>query len=259
MDRDALLTRTRHGGVNRAVYWLSRGMLQPFFHLYFRMSRIGREHIPARGPVIIAANHRSFLDPFVIGCMMRRPIYYVAKKELFAARPVAWILSSLGAFPIDRGAGDVDAMETARVILERGECVLIFPEGTRTRPGPLGAPKRGVGRLALQTGAPVVPIAVVGTERTRRGWRVRPHKVRIRAGRALRFPRVEDPSPQLAAAVNERVWPMVVLQWEWLGGEPAVRAALGDGVAAPQPLIAAGPAARAERIPIASGRSGRAE
>jgi glycerol-3-phosphate dehydrogenase (NAD(P)+) len=240
VNREALLTRARHRGVNAVVYWLSRAVLQPFFHLYFRMRRFGCPHIPLQGPVIIAANHRSFLDPFMIGCMTRRPIYYVAKKELFENRIAAWLLNALGAFPIDRGAGDVGAMATARAILERGDCVLIFPEGTRTRPGPLAAPKRGVGRLALQTGAQVVPIAIAGTENVRNGWRIRPHKVCIRAGRPLRFPSVEDPSPQLAGAVNERVWPMVELQWEWLGGEPALRARLETKVESVRELVGAG-------------------
>ena len=78
--------RARGRGVNPVVYWVVRALLQPFFHLYFRFRRDGREHIPAEGPVIIAANHRSFLDPFVIGMMTRRPVYYVAKRELFANR-----------------------------------------------------------------------------------------------------------------------------------------------------------------------------
>ena len=226
MERERLLERAGERGVNRLVYRVVRLLFLPFFLIWFRLDRIGREHVPAEGPVIFAANHRSFLDPFVISAVQKRPLYFVAKKELFQKnRLQAWFLNSLGAFPIDRGTGDEASMETARAILERGECVLIFPEGTRTRPGPLAAPKRGVGRLALQTGAPVVPIAVLGTESIRRGWRVRPHKVRIRAGRPLRFPVVDDPSPKLAAAVNDRVWPMVVLQWEWLGGVPHVRPA----------------------------------
>ena len=83
-DYAALHERARRKGVNPIVYWLARAILQPFFHLYFRMSRIGREHVPQTGPVIYASNHRSFLDPFVIGTIARRPIYYVAKKELFA-------------------------------------------------------------------------------------------------------------------------------------------------------------------------------
>jgi glycerol-3-phosphate dehydrogenase len=82
-----------------------------------------------------------------------------------------------------------------------------------------------VGRLALETGAPVVPVAVIGTEAVRRGWRIRPHKVRIRAGRALRFPKVEHVSPALAGAVTDRIWPCVMLQWEWLGGLPPIRRA----------------------------------
>jgi 1-acyl-sn-glycerol-3-phosphate acyltransferase len=156
------------------------------------MSRLGREHIPEHGPAIIASNHRSFFDPFILGTMARRPMYYVAKRELFEIHPVlSWLLSALGAFPVDRGHGDRDTIATARELLARGELVLIFPEGTRTRPGPLGRPRRGVGRLALETGAPVIPVAIIGTEAIRRGWRFRPHKVRVRAGRPLQFPRVD--------------------------------------------------------------------
>ena len=225
MDHEVLHRRAREHGANPIVYWLVRAVLQPFFLIYFRMSRIGREHIPAEGPVIIASNHRSFLDPFVIATMARRPMYYVAKKEIFVWGWEAWLLNALGAFPVDRGAGDAEMIKTAKAILGRGEIVLMFPEGTRTRPGALGKPKRGVGRLALETGAPVVPVAVIGTEAVRRGWRFRPHKVRIRAGRPLRFPHVEDASPALAMAVTERIWPCVMLQWEWLGGLPPIRRA----------------------------------
>src|SRR5918995_6725366 len=225
MDAAKLHARARERGANPFVYWIARSLLQPFFHLWFRLSRVGREHIPAEGPVIFAANHRSFLDPFVIGTLIRRPMYYVAKKELFAKRWQAWVLNALGAFPVDRGASDQESMATARQILERGDSVLMFPEGTRVRPGSLGRPRRGVGRLALETGAPVVPVAVYGTESIRKGWRIRPHKVRIRVGRPLTFPQVEAASPQLAAAVTDRIWPNVMLQWEWLGGPPPPRGA----------------------------------
>ena len=210
-------------GVNPVLYWPVRAVLLPSFLLYFRLKRVGREHIPSDGPVLFAANHRSFLDPFVIGALTRRPVYYMAKRELFERRWQAWLLNGLGAFPVDRGTGDEHAMTTARTILERGDCVVIFPEGTRVRPGPLGHPHRGVGRLALQTGALVVPVAVIGTEDVRRGWRIRPRKVTLRCGRPLRFPIAERPSPSMALGVAERIWACVSLQWEWLGGASATQ------------------------------------
>jgi 1-acyl-sn-glycerol-3-phosphate acyltransferase len=206
-------------GVNRALYVVVRIFMQPFFHVYFRMRRTGMAHIPKTGPVIFAANHRSFLDPFVIGMLTRRPVYYVAKRELFENPVQAWLLNRLGAFPVERGEGDEQSMSTARAILARGDCVVIFPEGTRIRQGPLRSPKRGVGRLALETGAPIVPVAVLGTERVRRGALIRPCRVRVRCGAPLSFPRVDRPSPSLATAVTQRVWPCVELQWLWLGGE----------------------------------------
>ncbi|MBB4662588.1 1-acyl-sn-glycerol-3-phosphate acyltransferase [Conexibacter arvalis] len=227
---DALHRRARERGVNPVVYWVVRAFFQPFFHLYFRLSRVGREHIPD-GPVIFAANHRSFLDPFIVGTMSRRPLYYVAKKQLFENRLQAWFLNSLGAFPVDRGNGDQQTIETAKAILARGDSVLIFPEGTRVRPGPPGRAKRGVGRLVLETGVPVVPLALIGTTDVRRGWRIRPRKIRVRAGKPLTFPHVESASRELAAAVTDRIWPNVMLQWEWLGGQTPLRraAVIGAG------------------------------
>jgi glycerol-3-phosphate dehydrogenase (NAD(P)+) len=206
-------------GVNPIVYRVLRTILVPAFLIYCRMQRVGREHLPKQGPLLLASNHRSFMDPFVIGMLVRRPVYYMAKRELFQKRWQAWILNSLGAFPVDRGTGDGAAMDTARAILERGDCVVLFPEGTRIRRGPLSQPKRGIGRLALETGAPVAPIALIGTENVRRGWRIRPRKVRARAGKPLSFPTTGNSSPALAAAVTERIWACVSLQWEWLGGE----------------------------------------
>ena len=230
--------RARTRGVQPVVYWITRLILEPFLRVYFRLSRAGREHVPHEGAVIIAPNHRSFLDPFVVGIVQRRPVYFVAKRELFQNRLLGWFLNCLGAFPIRRGESDEESMETAKQILARGDMVLIFPEGTRIRSGSLGKAKRGVGRLALETGAPVVPVAVHGTERARRGWRIRPVKVKVRFGRPLTFPQVESPSRHLATEVTARIWPCVELQWEWLGGLPPLRKAavigagsMGTGVA----------------------------
>ena len=224
---------TRRRGVNWPMYLLARVLLQPFFLVYFRLRANGREHARVKGGLIVASNHRSFLDPFVIGASLpwRKPMNYVAKVELFEKRWQAWFLSRLGAFPIRRGEADEEAMKTARLVVERGGAVCIFPEGTRIRTGSLSTPKRGVGRLALQTGAAVVPVAVLGTEQVRRGWRIRPRKVRLRLGRAMTFPRSERPSPALAATVTSRIWPNIELQWEDLGGLPPIRraAVIGAG------------------------------
>ena len=182
--------------------------------------------------MILASNHRSFLDPFVVAMLTRRPVYEMAKEELFKGRIRSWLLIRVGAFPIRRGVGDRDAMAAAREILDRGDVLIMFPEGTRVRRGPLGQPQSGIGRLALETGAPIVPVAIHGTQDVRRGWRVRPRRVTVRAGAPMEFGRATSTvSPRLAAFVTQRVWSAVALQWEWLGGTPPLRraAVLGAG------------------------------
>jgi 1-acyl-sn-glycerol-3-phosphate acyltransferase len=223
--------RARRKGVNRPMHLLAWIILFPFFRIYFRMQRIGREHVPQDGPMIFASNHRSFLDPFIIGAMTRRPMFYVAKMELFKNPLQGWFLNSLGAIPVMRNQSDQELLTTVRAILDRGDSIVIFPEGTRIRPGSLGRPRRGVGRFALETGVPVVPIALIGTENIRRGWRIRPHKITIRAGDPLVFPQTPNPSRELAVEVTNRIWPRVELQWEWLGGLPPMRraAVIGSG------------------------------
>lgn len=225
---------TRRHGVNWPLYLLARLVLTPFFLAYFRYARAGRDNGRGiEGGLIVASNHRSFLDPFVIGGALpwARPVNYVAKVELFERRWQGWLLSRLGGFPIRRGDSDEVAMETARLVVERGGTVCIFPEGTRIRSGTLAAPRRGVGRLALETGAPVLPAAVFGTEHVRRRWRIRPRKVKVRLGRPTAFPRAARPSQQLAETVTARIWPNVLLQWEELGGLPPMRraAVIGAG------------------------------
>ena len=143
---------------------------------------------------MLASNHRSFLDPFVIG--MLHPPPGLLRRQAGAVRQAlaGWLLNCLGAFPIRRGEADEESMETARQLLERGDVVVDLPRGHAHPEGSLGQPKRGVGRLALETGAPVVPIAVHRHRARRRGWKIRPVKVKIRFGRPLTFPRVEKPS-----------------------------------------------------------------
>src|SRR5262249_37438276 len=153
------------------------------------------------------------------------------KVELFDKRWQGWLLNRLGAYPVRRGQSDEETLITSRKVLERDGAVCIFPEGTRHRTGSLRRPQRGLGRLALGAGAAVPPVAVHGTEQVGRGWKIRPRKVKVRMGRALTFPRTEDPSPALANSVGARIWPVIELQWEWLGGLPPLRkaAVIGAG------------------------------
>ena len=154
----------REKGVSRPLYAFVRGLVAPFLRIWFRMHVSGAEHIPKSGAAIVAPNHKSFWDSFFIAVCTRRHVRYMAKTELIEAR-YGRLLVRLGAFPVRRGRSDADALETAKTILEQGGLLALFPEGTRIRdPEELGHPKRGAGRLALETGAPLIPAAITGTE-----------------------------------------------------------------------------------------------
>ena len=149
------------------LYWTLKVILTPLLRGGFRVRIEGREQLPRRGPVIFAANHRSFLDsmflPMAIGW---RRLTFVAKAEYFEQRRTAWFFRGVGQIPIQRsggGAGDA-ALRAATDVLERGRAFGIYPEGTRTRDGVTHRGHTGVARLALATGAPIVPVGLVGTD-----------------------------------------------------------------------------------------------
>ena len=206
-------TVRRRGIQRRPLYWAARATIPLVARVWFRLRRHGHRHIPHRGAVIIASNHRSLLDPFIVSACVHRPVYYVAKGELFGGRLRGWLLNGLGAFPVRRGESDDDLITTARMLLARGEALLIFAEGTRTPRAELGKPHRGVGRLALMTWAPVVPTVLCGTDRARRGWRVRPVKIRTWCSDPIRFERLDTVTGEAAREATAAIWQQVAELW----------------------------------------------
>ncbi|MEA5050963.1 MAG: lysophospholipid acyltransferase family protein [Oscillospiraceae bacterium] len=138
-----------------------RAILNPIAHLIFRLRCEGRDNIPAEGPVIIASNHINLIDPGLHAFCVRRPFRTMAKAELFRTKVLAFILRPLGAFPVTRGKADKRSFSTAANVLNAGEVLLIFPEGTRSKTGELGLFKAGAVALCAMTGAPVVPAAMI--------------------------------------------------------------------------------------------------
>jgi 1-acyl-sn-glycerol-3-phosphate acyltransferase len=215
----------REKGVSRWLYALVRGIVSPLFRAYFRMHISGADCIPAEGPAIVAPNHKSFWDSFFIAVCTRRHVRFMAKTELIEAR-YGRLLVRLGAFPVRRGQADADALETARIILGQGGLLALFPEGTRIRdPDNLGHPHRGAGRLALDTGAPLVPCAITGTGRIFRSGFPVPRRVQV----ALSPPvSVTDtpPTPEGASELIEGiVWPEVEGSYRRLRARPTLIAA----------------------------------
>ena len=148
------------------LYWVVKGCLTPVLHLGFRIKVEGREHLPKSGPVILASNHRSFLDSIFIPLVVRRRVTFVAKAEYFDDPKTAWFFRGVGQIPIRREGGSASerALDSAMDVLREGGVFGIYPEGTRTRDGYLHRGHTGVARLALRSGAPIVPVGLIGTD-----------------------------------------------------------------------------------------------
>src|SRR3954471_866038 len=170
----------RKRGTSKLIYGTARVVLTPVAATWYRLKVTGSEYVPVDGPAIIAPNHKSFYDSFFVGLATKRHLHFMAKEELFKGRS-ARLLSGLGAFPVRRGTADPDALETARLHLEEGRVLAMFPEGTRFRePDALKSPRKGVGRLAIEAQAPIVPCAITGTEKLFiGGWFPKPVKVQV--------------------------------------------------------------------------------
>ena len=227
----------REEGVSPVRYRTVRFVAVPFMRLWWGLRIEGEEHVPEEGAAIITPNHKSFFDSFFLAAATKRPLRFMGKSELFEGRK-GKLLVRLGAFPVLRGQSDAEALETARIILEQGGLLSLFPEGTRVRdPDELGTPKRGAVRLALETGAPLIPAAITGTEKLFAGPVPRPRTVRVAFGEPV--PVAEVPATPEAASelLDDELWPKVSGEFSRLRAHPGLIAAglaaagIGAGVA----------------------------
>jgi 1-acyl-sn-glycerol-3-phosphate acyltransferase len=187
------------------VYELVRLILTPYLLFVFRARCIDSDKIPVEGPAIITPNHFSFLDHFFVAVYSRRKVHFMAKSQLFK-RPMQFIYTHGGVFPVRRGQRDTRSIDVAETILGRGDLVVMYAEGGRSRTGELGEAKPGVGRLALETGVPVVPTAIVGTERARNWKRLQFPKVTVQYGDPVRFEQVDEPTREQAQAAADAIF-----------------------------------------------------
>ncbi len=210
------------------VYKTARLLLTPILVFGYRARCISSDNVPARGPAIIAPNHFSFLDHFFVGVYLRRPVQFMGKSQLFKW-PQQFIFTHGGVFPVRRGQRDEEAFETARAVIARGGLVVMYAEGGRSRTGQLGKPRPGLGRLALETGAPVVATAIAGTQKARNWKRLQIFpKVTIQYGEPVAFDPVDDPTRAQAQAASEILFDRVEQLHRGLqrdGRRRAVRAA----------------------------------
>jgi 1-acyl-sn-glycerol-3-phosphate acyltransferase len=171
------------------LYTILKPLTAVLFRLLFGLEGRGAENVPKTGPVLLVTNHSSVLDPPAVGAVAPRPLYFLAKAELFRIPLFGRLIRALHARPIRRGAADPSALRMALRVLEGGGALLVFPEATRQPEGRLAEGRPGAGMLALLSGAPVVPAYVSGTGRAwPRGRRLpRPAKVRVHFGKPMHF------------------------------------------------------------------------
>ena len=209
------------------VYEMVRMVTTVYAFTVFRARCIGSDNVPPSGPVILAPNHFSFMDHFFAGAFIRRRVNFMAKSQLFV-QPMQFVYTHGGVFPVRRGHADDEAFVTANNLLGRGRTVVIYAEGGRSRTGGLGEPKPGVGRLALESGAPVVPVAIHGSGGAR-GWkRGQFPQVTVRFGDPIAFQREADPSRERQQEIAVKIFEPVKAMYEEIdarGGKAVEREA----------------------------------
>jgi 1-acyl-sn-glycerol-3-phosphate acyltransferase len=180
-----------HRAARQGVGWtyaLARIVLTLPTLLLWRVRAIGVGNVPKDGPLVLAPNHFSQMDHFFAGVYLRRKIRFMAKSQLFGPPVLTYVYKHGGVFPIRRGHHDEEAFETVHELLRQGEMLLVYAEGGRSRSQRLGEPKPGIGRIALESGVPIVPVAIYGSERARQWTKLRFPKVTIQFGEPVAFP-----------------------------------------------------------------------
>jgi 1-acyl-sn-glycerol-3-phosphate acyltransferase len=187
------------------VYELVRVITSLYAYTLLRARPISTDNVPGRGGVILAPNHFSFMDHFLIGCYIRRKVRFMAKSQLFKP-PMQFIYTHGGVFPVRRGARDEEAFITAEQLLAKGSAVVMYCEGGRSRTGKVSEQaKPGIGRLALESGVPVVPIAIHGSSHIRNWKRLQFPRVTVQYGEPISWERIEQPTREQQQAVADAI------------------------------------------------------
>jgi 1-acyl-sn-glycerol-3-phosphate acyltransferase len=208
-----------HAAARKGVGWtypLVRILVSLPTLLIYRVRAIGVENVPKSGALILAPNHFSQMDHFFVGLYLRRQVRFMAKSQMFGPPVLTYIYKHGGVFPVRRGHRDEESIKTALTILGQGEMLLVYAEGGRSRSGELGDVKPGIGRIALESGAPVVPVAIQGSEKVRRWKRFRFPKVTVQFGEPLEFPTEATPDRERQLEVAERIFTPVREMYEGL-------------------------------------------
>jgi 1-acyl-sn-glycerol-3-phosphate acyltransferase len=190
-----------------AVYEVVRMVTSIWAWTAFRARCISADHVPASGPVILAPNHFSFMDHFLMGAFLRRKMRFMAKSQMFKPGLLQWIYTHGGVFPVRRGLHDEEVFITAETILARGGAVVMYCEGGRSRTGKLSdTAKPGIGRLALDTGAPIVPVAIHGSAKARNWKRLQFPKVTVQYGEPMHLGHEPDASRDRHQEVADEIF-----------------------------------------------------
>jgi 1-acyl-sn-glycerol-3-phosphate acyltransferase len=215
-ERDATGMAKYHRRVREhrpsAMYDIVRVLMTASYGALDRVSAIDVHNVPRAGGTIFVPNHFSFIDHFFTGIHLRRKLQFMAKSQLFKP-PMDFVYSHGGVFPVMRGKGDEEAFVTAEAILGRGGVVQMYAEGGRSRDYYPNVAKRGAGRLALVSGAPVVPVAIYGSQFLRDVKRRGFPKVTVRYGRPVQFTQIDDPTREQQQVVSDEIFRRVLEMW----------------------------------------------